>query len=456
MNISILKIRSIYLILAIVSVISFNASSASLKISDDETKIIRFNEDIKTVFISNPEIADYKVLNERQIAISAKKSGRTKIAVNNKDDKTIYSRTIIVDRELYDVKEALKQRFPFSDIRILNRGDQVILYGTVSSEEEKQDIYDLVGTLLNKKVSKVKYKSESDNTITIKVGVDGKASTKILDTNVYEGIINRIEVEFPQQVNVKVRIAEVSSSIANELGVKWSSLLSTGRRGQSGQFVVNHGFSYKDISALVDALNTNNVGSVLAEPNISVMSGETADILVGGEIPMVYQTDETYVVDYKEFGVKLDLAATVKSEDKIVISILTGVTGIDESIASGNYPGFKKRSARSTLQVSDGGSFILGGLISSEDRENLEKIPFIGDVPILGALFRHTSTERVKTELVVIATVNLVKEVDQSNITLPTMQRTSDFSRWLGINFDQKNNESQQLQKVLSDGGFER
>jgi pilus assembly protein CpaC len=186
------------------------------------------------------------------------------------------------------------------------------------------------------------------------------------------------------------------------------------------------------------------------------MSGETADILVGGEIPMVYQTSDTYSVTYKEFGVKLDLAATVKSEDKIVISILTGVSGIDETVEYSSLPSFKKRSARSTLQVSDGGSFILGGLITSEDRENLEKIPFIGDVPILGALFRHSSTQRVKTELVVIATVNLVREVDQADIVLPRLERTSDFSRWLGINFDKKSNESNQLQKVLSDGGFER
>ena len=449
MNISILKFRSIYLILAILSVTSFRALSSDMKIADDGTKTIRFKEDIQTVFISDPKVADYKVLNERQIAITGKKSGRTKIVVNNKDGKTIYTQNIVVDRALYDVKQAVKDRFPFSDIKVVNRGEQIVLYGTVSSEQEKQDVYDLVGTLMGKPAKNVDYESRRTP------NRDGKADTKILDATVYEGIINHIEVEFPQQVNVKVRIAEVSSSIVNELGVKWSRVLSSSNN-QTGQFVIDHGFSYTDITALVDALNSNKAGSLLAEPNISVMSGETADILVGGEIPMVYQTSDTYSVTYKEFGVKLDLAATVKSEDKIVISILTGVSGIDETYESSSLPAFKKRSARSTLQVSDGGSFILGGLISSEDRENLEKIPFIGDVPILGALFRHSSTQRVKTELVVIATVNLVREVDQADIVLPRLERTSDFSRWLGINFDKKSNESNQLQKVLSDGGFER
>ncbi|WP_268677364.1 type II and III secretion system protein family protein [Vibrio caribbeanicus] len=449
MNISILKFRSIYLILAILSVTSFRAFSSDMKIADDGTKTIRFKEDIQTVFISDPKVADYKVLNERQIAITGKTSGRTKIVVNNKDGKTIYTQNIVVDRELYDVKQAVKDRFPFSDIKVVNRGEQIVLYGTVSSEQEKQDVYDLVGTLMGKPAKNVDYESRRTP------NRDGKADTKILDATVYEGIINHIEVEFPQQVNVKVRIAEVSSSIVNELGVKWSRVLSSSNN-QTGQFVIDHGFSYRDITALVDALNSNQAGSLLAEPNISVMSGETADILVGGEIPMVYQTSDTYSVTYKEFGVKLDLAATVKSEDKIVISILTGVSGIDETYESSSLPAFKKRSARSTLQVSDGGSFILGGLITSEDRENLEKIPFIGDVPILGALFRHSSTQRVKTELVVIATVNLVREVDQADIVLPRLERTSDFSRWLGINFDKKSNESNQLQKVLSDGGFER
>jgi pilus assembly protein CpaC len=283
---------------------------------------------------------------------------------------------------------------------------------------------------------------------------DDKANTEILTKRVYKGVENKITISFPQQVNVKVKIVEVSTSIINKLGVKWSGLLG-GEAGNSGEFRIENGFSLDDISALVSAMNQDNAGQILAQPNLSVKSGKQASILVGGEIPIIQQGSDSFNVDYKEFGVKLDLTANIQSPEEIEISIATGVSGIDNSLKRGDIPGFKTRKASSIVQVKNGGSFILGGLISTEDKETLEKIPFIGDVPILGALFRHTNTERTKTELVVIVTVNLVKDVSSQDIVLPSIQKTSDFSRWIGVDLDSKSRNNKGLEVLLADGGFE-
>ncbi len=132
------------------------------------------------------------------------------------------------------------------------------------------------------------------------------------------------------------------------------------------------------------------------------------------------------------------------------------VSSLDEQYRSEllEIPAFKTRRARTTVELGDGESFILGGLLSSEEKEALAKIPFIGDVPILGSLFRHTQSERRNTELLIVATVNLVEPIATSDVRLPSMQRTSILNRWFALPPETEPDTRKQAENILAEGGF--
>ncbi len=161
---------------------------------------------------------------------------------------------------------------------------------------------------------------------------------------------------------------------------------------------------------------------------------------------------------YKEFGVRLEMMAKVLRDDKIRLSLMPEVSSLDTQYSNDTYnlPALKTRRARTTVELGDGQSFVLGGLLNKEESELLRKIPFIGDIPILGALFRHTETSRNRTELVIIATVNLVQPIQPSSIQLPSMQRTSTLERFFALDPEKSRVEQQLSQQILATGGFKQ
>ncbi|MNC13769.1 Type II secretion system protein D precursor [compost metagenome] len=234
-------------------------------------------------------------------------------------------------------------------------------------------------------------------------------------------------------------VVEVSKQFTDNLGIDWSSLtldsIITGGTSVNNPGVFNllgfkGGFDAANISTVINAINNDSIAKVLAQPNLTVLSGETANFLVGGEIPIIIQDKDSTSVEYKEYGIKLNVAAKVDSRKKIKLFIDNELSSIAGSYGSNIYqiPTLHTRRSNSTIELADGDSFAIGGLLSEEDRETLSKIPFIGDVPILGALARHATTERKKTELVVFATVNLVKpSSSKSNtpVALPKYRKKS-------------------------------
>lgn len=153
---------------------------------------------------------------------------------------------------------------------------------------------------------------------------------------------------------------------------------------------------------------------------------------------------------------RLELMAKVKRDNKITLSLVPEVSSLDSQYENDTYdlPALKTRRARTTVELGDGQSFVLGGLLSSEDMESLSKIPLIGDIPILGTLFRNAETERNKTELIIVATVNLVKPVETSTISLPTINRTSTLKRMFSWENDEEKIESTEM--LLDNGGFKQ
>ncbi|WP_235861816.1 type II and III secretion system protein family protein [Vibrio palustris] len=431
-----------------------------MNISNGEANSLVAKDAISSVFIANPAIADYQVIGKRKVVVFGKKVGNTSLIVFDGDGNALINNTVVVNESLLAIKQQVAMRYPHLDISIYNLGKQIVLSGVVASEEQKQGIESLIGELMEKTSTEKTVKVPSDSNGSSGSGTGSNSSStgsnsdsdeQSLDLGKqYQGIVNNLEVAVTKQVNVKLTVAEVSQSFAENLGIQINSA------GQSNGIFVNSitHFSASDIVSVINAVADNTVGQVLAEPNISVISGGNASFLVGGELPVVTTSNNGSSVSYKEYGIRLNLAANVLRDNKIKLAINPEVSSLDSQFKNNTYdvPALKTRKAKTTVELGDGQSFILGGLLSNEETESLSKIPYIGDIPILGALFRYTQTERKKTELVIVATVSLVKPIETNQVTLPAFERTTNLQRFFAL--DDKTDSTYTAREWLSNGGF--
>ena len=421
------------------------------------SKQIKTSEPIKTVFISSPEIADYKVISNKAVVLYGKKVGTAEISVYGANSKVIYNVSLGVDPLLPELSQRIRQEYPGSNVIIKRFNDNggkasYILSGTAPSEEIKDGVYQLVGSLVG--TSAEEKKVEADDTSSNGVGGSNMMvkSDKIpfASYKTYDNIINRIELPSSNQVNVKLTVVEVTKEFTDNLGIEWSSLTLDSMMGggttanSAGTFNLlgfKNGFDARNIRTLINAVHNDKIARVLAQPNLTVLSGESANFLVGGEIPILMQDRDATTVTYKEYGIRLNIAAKVERKNKIKLFISNEVSSVTGTYAYNTYqiPTLKTRKSNSTIELGDGDSFAIGGLLNESDLETLTKVPFIGDIPVLGALGRRAGSERSKTELVVFATVNLVKPMSSGEkIALPKFNKTSSTRLFFNTGVDEK------------------
>lgn len=437
------------LLIGLLSITNTFAADRSITLNDGQH--IQLKMPIGKVFISNPDIADYKIINDNTLVVFANGIGQSRLIVYGTDDDVLLSDRIIVDLDLSEVRRQLKFHFPDAKVKVQSVGEQVAVSGVVDSEETRDDIYRMVATLLGRektekweKVEKLEFKSDYSD-------YEEPESMVFARNMTWKGIIERIKVATTQQVNVKISVAQVNESFSKTVGVDWRSIGS-----KAGEFVFDQ-FDAANLSTLITALGDDQVAEVLAEPNLTVLSGESASFLVGGEVPVIVSNNNNVNISFKEFGIKLDLTAKVLSQDKIRMQLAPEVSEVESYVEAAGIkvPQLSSRRAMTTVELADGDSFILGGLMSSADLEKMQKIPFIGDIPVLGAAFRKATTERKRTELIIVATVNLVEPIKPKDIQLPHIKKTSTLARWLNIDSDGNSNTSSDATiRLLSEGGF--
>lgn len=441
-----MKIKLINIIPLIIGIISFDLyASGLMNLDQGAAKTINLKRQVSTVFVANPLVADYKIIDDNKVVVYGVGQGITSVIAYDRGGNEIYNSELVVNKSLRLLKQTLIARFPDENIVISNVGDQVVIDGVVSSEEVKNKVYRLVGEMLKKDRERRTYEIKID---------DGENDPLFYTSSyIFENVINNLKVLTTEQINVKLTVAEVSSSFLSELGVSYSD---SGNAG-SGRFVNKLlDFTAQDIVAVISANGDDKVGQVLAEPNLSVISGEQASFLVGGEIPIAVRDEDGVSITYKEYGVSLSMIAKVTDSENIRLTLFPEVSSLDETNKTStgliSVPSLRTRRASTTVQLKDGQSFVLAGLLSSEERESLSKIPVLGDIPIIGALFSHTTTNRSKTELIIVATVNLVDPVEPEDIKLPSFRRTSDIERLLRI--DLSDIDEPELEKTINQGGF--
>ncbi len=445
--------------------LSFASAASALDVTINEAKMIRLPEKAKSIFISSTHIADYQTLTNTKVMVFGKRAGSATITVLNEQERVIYTNKIRVTHNSREFNELVKNKFPEASVNAESLGGKLWLKGQVPSPMMAHNIVSLAKGYLSPIVDQTQ-QQESSNTQNGAGSSNTTTKDQPMQSNEDE-LINQLVVTMPNQVNIRVKIAEVSRNVSNKLGIKWGSIA-----GGVGQFSFSKlpnvsSWGKPSITALIDALATNGMMSVLAEPNLTAMSGEDAEFLVGGQVPLPLITADTTQIEYKDFGVKLNFTPTVLSQNRISLKVNPEVSNVsieNQQVVNGtNFPSFTTRSAATTIELASGQSFALGGLLKSEDIEQLQKVPLIGEVPVLGSLFRSTEFTRRETELIIIVTAYLVQPTRSDSMQLPTdgLIPLSDVERllaWPRIQrkrtHDQDTYTDNHKPRLLGDNGF--
>ncbi|WP_386695786.1 type II and III secretion system protein family protein [Lonepinella sp. MS14435] len=443
--------------------LSYNAFSQTFNLEKGQSRLIKSDQKIDTVFVSSPNVADYEILDDHSFMIYTKAEGKSEVVAFDEQGNQIKSDIINVNNALNNISDTnnqIKTRFPNSKLSVKKVGKAYVIEGEANSENERDEVNRIVGASLGSSPKVTEYKLQHTN------GSDDKVS--FLDKYSYDDVINNSQVADNVQINVKLTVVEVNKKFSDALGINWNNL--------QGNLINNLGKSFsgsgsfngttggtltlnaEGLSIFINALDNQNNGKILAEPNISMLSGETADILVGGEIPFAQRDrDGNPSIIYKDFGIKLGVGAKLQKDNRIRLALAQEV-----STLAGNYtydgigevPYFNTRRSKSTFEIADGESFIIGGLLSQDDIEGLSKIPVLGDIPILGAFFRSASTSHDSRELVIVATVNLVKAVSEDQIVYPSFEQTGTMERFFNVTPLKKVYHKTLTSNFLRNGGF--
>jgi pilus assembly protein CpaC len=388
--------------------ISGNNRTVMVTVPVGKAEDVRTDTSFVDVVVGDPEVADVNPLTDRSLSILGKKIGTTRVSVYTEGKKLVGIFDVEVSYDITRLSNELRRRFPGSRIQASTVNGRIMLSGEVVD-----------ATTLDKAV-----------TIARQFGPD---------------IINSVSVMSPQQVLLEVRFIEISRTAGRELGVQWnrfggSSITNIGNRVNAGDLPVTassiatetaaglisgsspFGFLVGRIVAsgvstdvLINALEQKGVARSLAEPNLVALSGDTASFLAGGEYPIPVSGSFGQVsVDYKKYGVGLAFTPTVLSHGLINMKIEPEVSQIDttHTVAVSNgisVPALIVRRASTTVELRDGQSFVIGGLLQSDNKNQLEQLPWLGSVPVLGALFSSKSFQKNETDLAIIVTPHLVR-----------------------------------------------
>ena len=395
--------------------------STQVALSVGEGQMVSLPRSVASVWTSNPKVADVYVNSPHQINLFGKDFGEATVIATAADGSVVYGAQVRVSQNLPSINEVMRAAMPDSDVRVLTVGQTAILTGTVASPEDATFATSLAERELNP-------------------GVDLSqkgAMCKIC-------VVSRLKTATPLQVALKVKIAEVNRDLLKQVGVNLLSRDTTGGfqfgigQGNPGTFgspasgttpAVPKSFNIAstgttlgaaghllglDLLSTLNLAETDGMVTTLAEPTLTALSGETASFLAGGEFPIpVSQSLGSVTIEYKQYGVGLAFTPIVLADGRISMRVRPEVSQLSQSgsVSLNGYsvPALTTRRAETTVELGSGQSFMIAGLLQNNNNNSINKAPFLGDLPIIGALFRSTKYERQETELVIIVTPYLVR-----------------------------------------------
>ncbi|GLV26062.1 type II and III secretion system protein family protein [Sphingobium sp. Cam5-1] len=407
---------------------ALNAAPSSMQdnailMSVGGSKVINLGAKMSDVVIGDPNVVDVHVRAQNQLYLIAKAAGETTVFVTATNGKVLFSGTVRVGNNLSNIDEMLKLAMPEAAIAVNKMNGMVLLTGTVAAPEDAAEAERLTQAFVGKDVT----------------------------------VVSRLRTATPLQVNLQVKIAEVSRDIGHQIGVNlrglgtgsgnFSGYMNRSDRGfaTSGSFVpglpngditrqwtfnspidgtTSLGFVAKllgmDVAGALDLAESSGLATALAQPNLTALSGETASFLAGGEYPYtVSNGTQGNSIEFKQYGVQLAFTPTVLADGRISLRVRPTVSSLDFSVNT-TVPALKSRTAETTVELGSGQAFMIAGLLNNDTANSISKTPGFGEIPILGSLFKSRRFQRHETELVIVVTPYLVKPMNASDVHLPT------------------------------------
>lgn len=393
------------------------STSTALSVPMNRAVVVESETPFAELSIANPGIADISTLSDRTIYVLGKAPGRTTLTLLGGDGNLLTNVEVQVTPDVAEFKERLKQILPNERIQVRTANDGIVLSGTISSIARMDRAMDLAQRYAPERVS------------------------------------NLMVVGGNQQVMLKVRFAEMNRSVSKSLSASFG-ISGEGVIGGSGQFAnsavlknaLNNGstastndrngaitFGFNagatQVAVMLEALENKGVVRTLAEPNLTAISGQEAKFLAGGEYPVPIARDasnggSSTTVEYKPFGIELNFIPRVVDNNIINLSLTAAVSSLDSSnginVEGFQIDAFKRRETSTTVEMRDGESFAIAGLLLDDFQDLNSQVPWLGDIPVLGSLFRSAEYQRQQSELVIIITPHLVTPTRGEALALPT------------------------------------
>ena len=387
--------------------ISASTTTKTIKIAKGKPRTIHFSKDFFEIVVGDPEIANVTPLTDQSFYVLGHKLGTTGIALFDENKQLVGSIDIEVTYDTAQLNATIAQNLPESDIRASTANGQVVLSGDAKDQPAAD-----------------------------------KARTIAKQFNEGKDVIDSVKVTSSQQVQLDVRFVEVNRQAVIDLGAKYSANAAQGINGvkalldpadlvqaTTGQIVGRLLGPGVSVDVTLKALENKGLARRLAEPNLIARSGEKASFLAGGEFPIpVAGSQGSVTIEFKKYGVGLEFSPKVLSDGLIALDIAPEVSAIDttNSYKVGNIsiPGFIVRRAQTSVDLRDGQSFMIAGLLQTFNDVSLERIPGIGKAPVIGSLFSSKQYQRRETELVIIVTPHLIKPIDPSKKMATPLDKT--------------------------------
>jgi pilus assembly protein CpaC len=410
-----------------------DTDTTSVTVELSEGLLVRLDEPASSIFIANPAIADVNVKSSRLVYLFGTKPGETSLFALDEEDNVIANIKVVVTHNISRLSESLNRLIPEGGIKASSIDGAIVLSGAVRNATQAEDARRLTARFLGEN----------------------------------EEVINQLDVTAPNQINLRVRIAEVSREVINQFGINWetaftgatdflfgiatgspvvpSTLFGTQTVSPppvGGSFLTRNNLGNSvffrstagdfDVNGLIDLLATDGLVTLLAEPNLTALSGETASFLAGGEFPIpVPQRNGNITITFKQFGVQLAFTPTLVGDGRISMRVAPEVSQLSSAgaivINSIQVPALTTRRAETTVELGSGQAFAIAGLMLDNTQQNVDEVPGLADLPILGPLFRSDRFERDESELVIIVTPYIVQPVANEHLlaapTDPYMNR---------------------------------
>lgn len=392
--------------------------SSALQVPMNRAVVVEAENPFAELSIANPGIADISTLSDRTIYVLGKAPGRTTLTLLGPDGRLITNVEVQVTPDIAEFKERLRQILPGEAIEVRTANDGIVLSGVVSSIERLDRALDLANRYAPDRVSNL-----------MVVGGTQQVMLKVRFAEVQRRIIKDLSaglniIQAGSDAVLSAASGAGSLVAGTSLGTAASTQLNLDNTSV-GQFGIGFDVGSVGFGVLLEALETKNLVRTLAEPNLTALSGQEASFLAGGEYPIpVTDNDGGVTIDYKPFGVQLSFIPRVVDGHRINLELNAAVSAIDlgTSVTNSGFAvnGFTRRETKTTVEMMDGQSFAIAGLLQDDFSDSAAQVPWLGDIPVLGALFRSANYERDQSELVVIITPHLVTPTRGEALALPT------------------------------------